>query len=101
MFGMVTPKGPEQLPLSRMNMSGLGKMMLEKMMEDDDTPKLYNFLKEARNKGVKFYGCKLSLETMGIKKEEMLPEVEIMTAEDYHKLFLLLTIIYFKPLSLA
>ena len=85
MFGMMTPKGPEELPLSKMNMSGFGKMMLEKMMKDDDTPKLYKFLEEARDKGVKFYACKLSVETMGIKKEELLPEVEIMTAEDYLK----------------
>ena len=85
MFGIMTAKGPEELPLSKMNMSGLGKMMLEKMMEDDDTPKLYDFLKEARDKGVRFYGCKLSAETMGIHKEELLPEVEIMTAEDYLK----------------
>lgn len=85
MFGMMTPKGPNELPLSKMNMSGLGKMMLEKMMDDDDTPRLYDFLKEARDKGVSFYGCKLSVETMGIHKEELLPEAEIMTAEDYLK----------------
>ncbi|MEJ6952335.1 DsrE/DsrF/DrsH-like family protein [Natronospora cellulosivora (SeqCode)] len=85
MFGIMTPVGPEELPLSKMNMGGLGKMMLKRMMEDDDTPKLFDFLEEAREKGVKFYACKLSAETMGIKKEELLPEVEIMTAEDYLK----------------
>ncbi|AZO96633.1 sulfide reductase [Iocasia frigidifontis] len=85
MFGMVTPKGPEELPLSRMNMSGLGKKMLEKMMEDDDTPLLSNFLQEARNNGVEFFGCQLSVEVMGIKKEELLAEVEIITAQDYLK----------------
>lgn len=84
-FTIMTPKGPEELPLSKMNMSGLGKMMLEKMMADDDTPDLYSFLQEARNKGVKFYGCKLSAETMGFQKGELLPEVEIITAEDYLK----------------
>lgn len=84
-FGLMTAKGPDELPLSRMNMSGLGKMMLEKMMGEDKTPHLFDFLKEARDKGVRFYACKLSAETMGIKKEELLPEVEIMTAEDYLK----------------
>ncbi len=85
MFGMVTPEGPDELPLSRMNMSGLGKKMLEKMMDDDNAPHLNDFLKEAREKGVKFYGCKLSSEVMGFKKEELIPEVEILTAEDYLK----------------
>ncbi len=85
MFGIVTPKGPEELPLSRMNMSGLGKMMLEKMMDDDNAPRLINYLKEARKKGVKFYGCQLSIDVMGFQKEELLPEAEIITAEEYLK----------------
>jgi peroxiredoxin family protein len=36
-------------------------------------------------KGVKFYGCKLSVEIMGFKKEELLPDVEIIEAKDYLK----------------
>ncbi|KGP77052.1 sulfide reductase [Desulfosporosinus sp. Tol-M] len=83
MFGMVTPKGPEELPLSRMNMAGLGKQMLCEMMEDDQTPTLTDFLNGARKKGVKFYGCKLSVDVMGFKEDELLPEVEIITAKEY------------------
>ncbi|GAB6151757.1 DsrE/DsrF/DrsH-like family protein [Desulfosporosinus burensis] len=83
MFGMVTPKGPEDLPLSKMNMVGIGKQMLLEMMEDDKTPSLTDFLNGARKKGVKFYGCKLSVEVMGFKAEELLPEVEVITAKEY------------------
>jgi peroxiredoxin family protein len=83
MFGMVTPKGIEDLPLSRMNMAGLGKAMLKEMMEDDDTPPLTAFLNGARKKGVKFYGCKLSIDVMGFKPNELLPEVEIKIAKDF------------------
>ena len=82
-FGMMTPKGPEDLPLSKMNFSGLGKQMLLEMMEDDKAPRLIDFLNGARKKGVKFYGCKLSMEIMGFKQEEMLPELEIVTAHTY------------------
>ena len=83
MFGMVTPKGPEQLPLSKMNMAGLGKHMLLEMMEDDKTPSLTDFLNGARKKGVTFYGCKLSVEVMGFKEDELLPEVKVITAKEY------------------
>lgn len=83
MFGMMTPKGPEELPLSRMNMAGLGKQMLLDMMEDDQTPSLTDFLNGARKKGVKFYGCKLSVDVMGFKEEELISEVEIITAQEY------------------
>lgn len=85
MFSMMTPKGPEELPLSKMNFSGLGKKMLEAMMTDGQTPNLENFLKGTTKKGIKFYGCKLSIDIMGFKKEEFLPSLEIIEAKDYLK----------------
>lgn len=85
MFGIMTPNGPEDLPLSKMNFAGIGKKMLIEMMEDDDTPPLTAFLKGAQKKGVKFYGCKLSMEIMGLKQEEMIPELEVKEAKDYLK----------------
>ncbi|MEF2966703.1 DsrE/DsrF/DrsH-like family protein [Paenibacillus sp. M1] len=83
MMAWMTPKGPEQLPLSRMNFSGLGKLMLTEMIEDNEAPKLIHFLKGARKKNVKFYGCKLSVEIMGFKPEEFIPELEIVDAQTY------------------
>lgn len=79
----MTPKGPEELPLSRMNFSGLGKRMLTEMIEDNEAPKLIHFLKGARKKNIKFYGCKLSVEIMGLKPEEFIPELEIIDAQTY------------------
>lgn len=83
MFSVMTPKGPQELPLSKMNFSGIGKSMLIDMMEDDNTPPLEVFLKGAQKKGIKFYGCKLSMDVMGFKQEEMIPELKIITAKTY------------------
>lgn len=83
LFSAMTPKGAEELPLSNMNFSGIGKAMMLEMMEDSGTPKLIDFLEGARNKGVKFYGCKLSMEVMGINKEELIPELEVVEARQY------------------
>lgn len=85
MFGMLTPKGPDELPLSQMDMAGIGKKMMSKMMEDAESPSLKDFLRDAQRKGVKFYGCKLSVEVMGFKKEELIPELEIIDAKEYLK----------------
>lgn len=82
-MGLMTPKGPEELPLSKMNFSGLGKLMLTEMIEDNEAPKLVHFLKGARKKNVKFYGCKLSVDIMGFKPEEFIPELEIVEAKTY------------------
>lgn len=83
MFGLVSAKGAEDLPLSKMNMAGLGKIMLKEMMEENKTPNLTDFLRGAQKKGVHFYACKLSLEVMGFEQQELLPEVEVKTAYDY------------------
>ncbi len=83
MFAAMTPKSPEDLPLSKMNFSGIGKQMLLSMMEDEDAPSLTAFLNGAIKKGVKFYGCKLSMEIMGFQIEELLPQVKVMTAKEY------------------
>ncbi|MFT9498073.1 DsrE/DsrF/DrsH-like family protein [Anaerosolibacter sp.] len=83
MFGMMTPKGPEDLPLSKMNFSGIGKQMLIEMMDDDQAPHLTAFVEGARKKGVKFCGCKLSMEVMGLKKEELIPELEVASAHTF------------------
>jgi len=84
-FAAMTPKGPEDLPLSKMNFSGLGKLMLLAMMDEAKAPPLEALLKGARKKGVKFYGCKLSMEVMGFNKEELIPEVNIVDAKEYLK----------------
>jgi len=85
MFANMTPKGIEDLPLSKMNFAGIGKKMLVGMMEDSDTPTIEAFLKGALKKGVNMKACKLSCEVMGFSEEDFLPEVEIITAEDYLK----------------
>ncbi|MGP0576276.1 DsrE/DsrF/DrsH-like family protein [Paenibacillus peoriae] len=84
-MGWMTPKGPEELPLSKMNFGGLGKLMLTEMIEDNEAPKLIHFLKGARKKNVKFYACKLSVDIMGFKPEEFIPELEIIEAKTYLK----------------
>ncbi len=85
MMANMTARSIEEAPLSKMNMAGIGKMMLEGMMEDNDTPTIEAFLKGALKKGVNMKACKLSCEIMGFGDEELLPEVEIITAEDYLK----------------
>lgn len=84
-FANMTPKNIEDLPLSKMNLAGLGKKMLLEMMEENHTPTLTDFLNGALNKGIKMQACKLSCEIMGFSKEELLEQVEIVTTNDYLK----------------
>ncbi|MDI6704918.1 MAG: DsrE/DsrF/DrsH-like family protein [Bacillota bacterium] len=83
MLGAVTPKGPEDLGLSRMNFMGIGKALMKDMMEEDDAPSLTRLFEGARKRDVKFCACKLSMEVMGFKKGELIPEVEVMDVTHY------------------
>jgi len=83
MFASMTPGNAEALPLSKMNFAGIGKTMLLNMMDNQKAPHLVDFLEGARNKGVKFYACELSMEIMGFDKEELLPEVEVAKVNVY------------------
>ena len=85
MFASMTPRHIEELPLSKMNFAGIGKKMLTEMMEENQTPKLTDFLNGAIKKGVTMQACKLSCEVMGFKEEELIEEIKIVTAEDYLK----------------
>lgn len=68
-----------------MNFAGMGKKMLKEMMEDKEAPTLTDFLNGAIEKGIRMQACKLSCEIMGFKQNELLDNVEIVTAEDYLK----------------
>ena len=85
MFAVMTPRGPAQLGLSKMNFSGLGKSMLLKMMDDNQAPNLSAFLAGARKNGVRFCACKLSMEIMGFTSEELIDNVEVIEVYDYLK----------------
>ncbi len=83
MFTLATPAGAEALPLSKMNMAGMGKQMLLNMMASQESPDLVSFLHGAFKKGVRFHACELSMKIMGFESEELLPEVTVKTVHDY------------------
>lgn len=83
MFANMTPKNIEELPLSKMNLAGMGKKMLTEMMEENDTPTVTDFLNGAIKKGITMQACKLSCEVMGFNEKELIDEITVVTAEDY------------------
>jgi CoA-disulfide reductase len=77
MFGMMMPKGIEKLPLSKMNMGGMGAKMINHVMEKKHVDNLETLMKNALDAGVKLVACSMSMDIMGIKKEELIDGVDI------------------------
>jgi peroxiredoxin family protein len=72
MFGSMMPRGPEHLHISKMNMAGLGTRMIKKEMTKKHVMSLPQLIKSAQDQGVKFIACTMSMDLMGIHKEELI-----------------------------
>jgi peroxiredoxin family protein len=76
MFGMMMPKGTKKLGLSKMNFAGAGHRMMRKATKDVGGMSLEELFESARELGVKFVACSLSMDILGFKKEELIDDVE-------------------------
>ena len=77
LFGMMMPKGPEKLTLSKMNMAGVGSAIMKNVMKSKNISTLSSLIKQAQENGIKFIACNMSMDVMGIKEEELIDGVEI------------------------
>jgi len=72
MFGWMMPKGPNKLTLSKMNMGGLGTMLMKKEMVKKNVYDLPKLIRTAQEQNVRLIACTMSMDIMGIRKEELL-----------------------------
>jgi len=72
MFGSMMPRGPEHLHISKMNMAGLGTRMIKKEMAKKHVMSLAQLIASAQEQGVRFIACTMSMDLMGIHKEELI-----------------------------
>lgn len=77
MFGMMMPKGPKRLKLSKMNMAGMGTAMMKHVMRTKNVMPLDELIQTARDNGVRLIACAMSMDVMGIKQEELIDGIEI------------------------
>ena len=79
MFGIMLPKGRNRLVLSKMNMAGMGTAMLKGLMKKKNVASLDQLYEVAAQLAVKIYICEMSMDLMGMKKEEMIdyPDLEV------------------------
>ena len=72
MFGTMLPKGTGEVKLSKMNMGGMGTVMMKSLMKKKNVASLEQMLELAGELGVKIYVCEMSMDLMGFKREEMI-----------------------------
>ncbi|SHE40568.1 CoA-disulfide reductase [Caldanaerobius fijiensis DSM 17918] len=77
MFGMMMPRGSKRLKLSKMNMGGIGARLIRYIMQKKNVTSLEDLIQQAMKNGVKIVACNMSMDIMGIKKEELIDGVEV------------------------
>jgi peroxiredoxin family protein/TusA-related sulfurtransferase len=76
-FGFMMPRGTKKLGLSRMNMCGAGAKMIRGIMKQKGVSSLEELIDGARSHGVRLVACQMSMDIMGIHKEELIDGVEL------------------------
>lgn len=83
LFDKMLPKGVDHLPLSRMNMAGMGPKMIKKVMAQKNVDGLSTMIEKAKQLGVKMVACTMSMDLMGVKREEIMDGVEFGGVASY------------------
>lgn len=83
MFSMMMPKGTRKLPLSKMNMGGMGAKMIRHVMKQKNVESLESLMQGAIQAGVKLIACTMSMDIMGIKREELIDGIDYAGVASY------------------
>ena len=77
MFGLMLPSDSRKLKLSKLNMLGIGAKLMRHLMKQKGVDSLESLRQQALDNGVEFIACQMSMDVMGVKREELLDEVSI------------------------
>ena len=83
MFGKMMPRGVKKLPISNMNMLGMGPKMIKSIMKKKNVDSLQTLMSSAMDMGVKITACAMSMDIMGIKREELIDGIEVAGVATY------------------
>lgn len=83
LFGMMMPKGINDLKLSKMHMLGVGTALMKRTMKKKNISSLPELLRTAKELGVRLVACQLSMEVMGLTKEELIEGLEYANVQTY------------------
>ncbi|AQS56694.1 DsrE/DsrF/DrsH-like family protein [Novibacillus thermophilus] len=75
-FGKLMPRGVERFGLSKMNFAGLGPKLIKHVMKKHQTASLPELIEMAKEQGVKLVACTMTMDLLGLQKEELIDGLE-------------------------
>ena len=86
MFGWMLPTHSGKLKLSKMNMGGAGSWMMRLIMKRKRIDSLESLIQQAIDNGVEMIACTMSMDVMGVQKEELMDNVTLGGVASYLEL---------------
>ena len=83
MFSWMLPSDSTKLSLSKMNMMGIGAKMMRFLMAKKGVDSLESLRQQAIDNGVEFIACQMSMDVMGVNRDELLDNVTIGGVASY------------------
>lgn len=83
MFSGMMPRGSRRLGLSKMNMGGMGAKMIRFVMKKHGVDSLEALIQQAKDNGIRIVACSMSMDLMGISKEELIDGIEYAGVASY------------------
>ena len=77
MFSWMMPSDSRKLRLSQMSMLGLGDRMMRYIMKKKNIDSLEKLRQQALDNGVEFIACQMSMDMMGVQREELIDGVTV------------------------
>lgn len=77
MFSWMLPSSSRKLHLSQMSFFGLGDRLMRHIMHSKNIEQLEDLRQAAQNAGVEFIACQMTMDMMGISKEELIDGVNV------------------------
>ncbi|VEF46160.1 NADH dehydrogenase [Bacillus freudenreichii] len=76
MFGKMMPRGADKMGLSNMNFAGMGPKMIKHVMKKHNAMPLPDLIDMAKELDVKLVACTMTMDLLGLHKEELLDGIE-------------------------
>lgn len=77
MFSLMLPSSSKALSLSKLNMGGIGSRMMRHIMQNKKIESLESLMHQAQLSGVEFIACQMSMDVMGVKREELIDNLTV------------------------
>lgn len=76
MFGKMMPRGAEKLGISKLQMLGMGPKMIKHVIQKHQALTLTQLIEMARDQDIKLVTCTMTMDLLGLQKEELLDDLE-------------------------